>query len=174
MTKRTTGHLDEERIMAAIVDAEGLDSAVRRHLLDCSACRAQKKALEAQLGRFGELSRANAPLSLRRPRLPGAESGVFRPTWRIRPTFGMGLALASLLVVLLNPYHLLRPARDPGLEKIYLEMLQDERFMAEVENLEENPLPKFYVDISDTSDSDGPGASHDTKSPGGRDEKATT
>lgn len=46
---------------------------------------------------------------------------------------------------------------------VYREMAQDQKFMSEIEQLEENPLPRIYVDIGDPSDDEG-----DTPSPGAR------
>jgi hypothetical protein len=63
----------------------------------------------------------------------------------------MGLAAAMLLVVFLSP-HFLRSGKGTNLDKIYKEMVQDDKFMTEIEKLEENPLPRFYVDISDPSE----------------------
>jgi hypothetical protein len=49
---------------------------------------------------------------------------------------------------------------------VYREMLQDQKFMAEVQSLEENPLPSFYRDISGPAlqkpDAPGPGAELET------------
>lgn len=177
MTKKITGHLDEERIIAAIVDEQGLDFAARRHLVECTDCRTRRQTIEGGLARFGKLSRENAPLSLKRPRLAGAGARLFGPVWRIRPSIGMGLVVATLLAFLLTPYlhHYLKPGKDAVMEKIYLEMLQDERFMAEIKTLEEDPLPRFYVDISDFSDQDTPDEPQnlDSKLPRVQDEKTT-
>ncbi|MEN6437850.1 MAG: hypothetical protein ABFD97_04655 [Syntrophobacter sp.] len=175
MAKQITGHLNEEQIIESVIDKSGLDSAVRRHLLECSACRAEKEALENRLTRFGQFSREHAPSPRRWPRLlERRPASTIRPSWRIRPSFGMGmgLVLASFLALLLNP-HLFKPKKDVALEKVYQEMLRDEQFMSEIEKLEENPLPRFYVDITDFSDQDGSDDLHESRSPGGQDEIIT-
>jgi hypothetical protein len=151
MAKQISSHLNEEQVIEAIMDRAGLDGEIRGHLFECSACRAEKEALEGRLAHFGQLSREHTPLPLRRPRLSSDRTPFVKPAWRIRPSLGMGLALASLLAVLLSP-HFFRNGKDANLANIYKEMLQDDKFMTEIEKLEENPLPRFYVEMSDPSD----------------------
>jgi hypothetical protein len=173
MANQITGHLDQDRIIEAILDRSGLDSGVRRHLVECPECRAEKLALESRLAQFGELARENAPLPLKSPRLILDKSRAARPDWRLRPAFGMGLVLASLLVFLLNPY-LLMPKKDATLQKIYTEMLQDEKFMAEIDKLTDDPLPRFYADMADFPDQDAPEELMENKLPGGQDDRSST
>jgi len=77
----------------------------------------------------------------------------------------MGLAAALLMLIFLSP-HFLGNSKETSLDKIYKEMVQDDKFMTEIEKLENNPLPRFYVEMSDPSedvpddtDSDVPGHS---------------
>ena len=157
-------HLDEKQIIAAVIDERGLDGALRRHLFECPACRAQKEALQGRLARFGHISRGEAPLDFRKPRVWQKGAAVLRPAWKIRPAFGMGLAFALILALLLSPLTLKRD-RLYTQEVVYREMLQDEKFMTEIEKLEENPLPGFYVGIGDPGDDERdiqtPGAMND-------------
>jgi hypothetical protein len=151
MAKLITGHLSEEQVIEAIMGEAGPDGEIRSHLFECSACRAEKEVLEGRLIRFGQLSREQTPLPLRRPRLSGDAAPSVKPSWRIRPSFGMGFAVAFLLAILLSP-HILRNSKGTSLERVYKEMLQDDKFMTEIEKLEDDPLPRFYVDMSDPSD----------------------
>jgi hypothetical protein len=151
MANPITGHLNEDQVIEAIMDEAGLDGEIRSHLMECSACRAEKEVLESRLVRFGQLTREHTPLPLRRPRFSTDRAPSVKPAWKFRPSLGMGLALASLLAILLSP-HLIRNSKDANLEKIYKEMLQDDKFMTEIEKLEDNPLPKFYVEMSDPSE----------------------
>lgn len=169
MAKTGIGHLDEERIAEAIVDRDSLDENTRRHLSECSVCRAEVEALASSLARFGQISRESAPAPGRRLRVSSREKKVSRPSWKISPAFGAGLAFAAILAVVLNPFYPGNRTR-PNLEKVYLEMLQDERFMAEIETLEENPLPRFYVDILGPMDGSD---DIDDDSTGGQDERVT-
>ncbi len=177
MAKKMADHLDEERIIAAIVEEREIGFPERRHLAECLECRAQKEAIERELSIFGKFSREVAPASFRKPVLADPEPYSFQWKWKVRPSMGMGLVAASLLAFFLFPQFidLHKPGKRAPMETIYLEMLQDERFMAEIENLEQNPLPRFYVDISDF-DQDGPDdpQKQDSKLPNVVDEKALT
>ena len=157
-------HLDEKQIIEAVTDERGLDGALRRHLFECPACRAKKEALQGRLARFGQISRGEAPLDFRKPRVSEKSAGVLRPVWRIRPAFGMGVAFASILALLLSPLTLKRDKVLYTQDVLYREMLQDEKFMTEIEKLEENPLSGFYV-IGDPGDDERdiqtPGAVND-------------
>ncbi len=156
-------HLDEKQIIEAVTVERGLDGALRRHLFECPDCRAQKEALQGRLARFGQISRAEAPLDFRKPRISEKSAGVLRPVWRIRPAFSMGVALASIIVLLLSPLTLTRDKLYTQ-DVVYREMLQDEKFMSEIEKLEDNPLPGLYV-IEDPGDDERdiqtPGAMND-------------
>jgi hypothetical protein len=154
MANRMKDHLDRDRIIRAVVDAGSLGSEGRRHLVECPECRAEKSALERNLALFGELSREKAPATELRPGLIFAESRRYRPDRILRPALGMGVLVASLLVLLLNPYFF-KPKKDAGLERIYTEMIQDAKFMAEIDKLtSDDPLPRFYSDIADFADQD--------------------
>ena len=157
---RRISHLDEKQIIEAVTDERDLDGALRRHLFECPDCRAQKEALQGRLARFEHISRNEVPSNFRKPRVSEKSAGVLRPVWRIRPAFGMGLAFALILALLLSPLTLKRD-RPYTQDVVYREMLQDEKFMTEIEKLEENPLPGFYVDIGDPGDDES-----DTQTPG--------
>ncbi|MDR3555876.1 MAG: hypothetical protein P4L55_14055 [Syntrophobacteraceae bacterium] len=158
-------HLDDSQIIEALINEEGRDGVLRRHLSECSACRAQKEGLQASLAQFGEISRGRIPLSYRKPKFIDKNAGARVRAWRIHPALAVCAALA-LLVLFLTP---LAIERDKLFTKavVYREMLQDQKFMAEIRNLEENPLPGFYVDISGRgaekpdSAAPGPGAKKD-------------
>jgi hypothetical protein len=159
-------HLDERQIIEAVIDERGLDPVLRRHLFECAACHAEKEALRAGLDRFGQISREGTPKHFRKPAISELGAGVFKPVWGIRPSLGIGVAFASILALLLSPLTLNRE-RIYTLDAVYQEMLQDDKFMTEIENLEENPLPHFYVD-TDPGDDDkeipNPGAMKDDDS----------
>jgi hypothetical protein len=143
-------HLDDNQVIAAVMDENGLDGLLRRHLSECPACRAQKEELQDRLARFGEISRGEIPLSFRKPKLAEKNAGGMVNVWRLHPVLSICAAL-TVLALFLTPIVI---NRDKVFTKtvVYREMVQDEKFMAEVRDLEEDPLPGFYVDIS------GPGS----------------
>src|ERR1039458_10368256 len=96
-------HLDEQQIIEAVINERSLDAALRRHLFECSICQTEKCALQAGLERFGQISHEGTPAHFRKPRISEQGAGVFKPVWKIRPSLGIGLAFASILVLLLSP-----------------------------------------------------------------------
>ena len=150
-------HLDEKQIIEAVIDESGLPGMLRNHLSECPACRARKVGLQESLGRLGAISRSDIPPVFRKPKLKAAASPK---GWALKPALVL-LASAVLLLLFLAPMSV---NRDRVFSKtvVYREMLQDQKFMAEVQSLEENPLPSFYRDISGPSlqrpDTPGPGA----------------
>ncbi|MGC8490458.1 MAG: hypothetical protein ACP5SH_01860 [Syntrophobacteraceae bacterium] len=152
-------HLDDNRIIEAVIDENGLDGVLRRHLSECPACRARKEELQGRLAQFGKMSRADIPVDFKKPKLSQKSPGFLVNAWRNHPAVAFCAALA-LLVLFLSPLAINKDKLFPK-AVVYQEMLQDEKFMAEVQSLEKDPLPSFYVDIS------GGGASQpDTPAPG--------
>jgi hypothetical protein len=157
-------HLNENQIIEAVIDERGLDGALLAHLFECPMCSAQKEALGGRLSRFGHISRSETSLDFRKPSVSEKSAAVLRPVWRIRPALGMGLAFASILALLLSPLTL-KNDRLYTQDVVYREMLQDEKFMTEIEKLEENPLLGFYLGVGDPGDDERdiqpPGAMND-------------
>jgi hypothetical protein len=158
-------HLDEQQIIEAAIDASGLDAELRRHLFECSACRAQKLALEGRLARLGQISREQTAVEFRKPEIfQQKPAGIFKRAWEISPVFRMGVVFASLLILLLTPLTL-KKDMIYTLDRVYQEMRQDDEFMNEIEKLEDNPFPRSYVDVAapgeDDTDTQSPGALND-------------
>ena len=158
-------HLDEQQIIEAVIDASGLDAALRRHLFECSECRAQKLELEGRLARLGQLSREQTPVEFRKPEIfQPKPARAFKQAWEISPVFRIGVVLASLIILLLTPLTL-KKDMIYTLDKVYQEMRQDDQFMSEIEKLEDNPLPRIYGEIADPGDDEkgapSPGALKD-------------
>ena len=144
---------------------------IRRSVAICSSAPPaglKRKRCRVGLERFGQISREEVPAHFRKPRMSEQGAGVFKPVWKIRPSLGMAVAFVSILLLLLSPLTLKRD-KIYTLHMVYREMLQDEKFMAEIEKLEENPLPNIYMDIADPGDDDkdiqNPGAMKDDSLP---------
>ena len=144
-------HLDETQIIEALIDDNGLGGLLRRHLSECPPCRARKEELQGGLARFGEIARSEIPLVYKKPKLTPEKAGGMVSAWRIHPALSICAAALTVLVLFLTPI-VINSDRVFTKTVVYREMLQDEKFMAEVGNLEEDPLPGFYGDIS------GPGS----------------
>ena len=139
-------HLDDNQLIEAVIDEHGLDGLLRRHLSECPACRAQKEELQAGLTRFGEISRGEIPPGYKKPAFIEKNAGGMVNAWRIHPALAFCAAL-TVLVLFLTPIVI---NRDKVFTRsvVYREMLQDEKFMAEVKNLEEDPMPGLDENIS--------------------------
>ena len=148
-------HLDEQQIIEAVIDERGLDAVLRRHLFECSACQAEKEALKA--GSIGSVKfhAKGRPEHFRKPTISELWAGVFKPVWKIRPSLGVGVAFASILGPSSEPVDTQTGKGIYTLDAVYQEMLQDDKFMTEIEKLEENPLPRFYVDTDPDDDDKG-------------------
>jgi hypothetical protein len=155
MRNDTNPHLTEDQLMFAVIGEAELDETGRAHLHECAVCRAEKELLEARLARLGQLAREFSPVPVRKPLLDAAPvRKPFRLTWNLRPSLGMGLAAVCLLVLVLAfPRHQVGKSAD--LDKIYQEMVLDQKLLLEIKNLEENPFPVTLLDIPDSSDEDG-------------------
>jgi len=154
-------HLNEEQLIEAVIDASGLDTSLRRHLFECSACRTQKLALEGRLARLGQISREQSTVEFRKPEIFHQKpAGIFERVLEIRPVFRVGVVFASILILLLTPLTLRRDMIYT-LDRVYQEMRQDDEFMDEIEKLEDNPFPRTYMEAA------APGEAHrNTQSPG--------
>jgi hypothetical protein len=155
-------HLDDKQIVEAVIDENSLAGELRRHLFECSVCSAQRGLLEGRLARFGQISRGVAPSNFRKPKIVEYGAGEFATVWKIRPALGLGMVFATLFALLLSPLAI-KNDKIYTQDVVYREMIQDERFMTEIENLEENPLPRFYVNMGEPSDEEG-----DAQQPGAR------
>jgi len=141
-------HLHEDQLALAIVDVGALPSAVRDHLSTCPGCQEKKRAFELEIETLGSMAHRLVPRPRRRVRIPEIKKPVFGwfsgyPSWR------MASAACALLVVFFlgwNVYFKVLPERRlAGLEK---EIQRDGQFMAEINDLVENPLPAAYRAIS--------------------------
>ncbi len=164
---KKTKHLDDNQIIAALIDENGLNGLLRRHLSECPTCRGQKEQLQAGLAQFGKISRDSIPLTYRRPELIDNRARGISRNWKFAPALAF-IAAAVLLAFFLTP---IAVDKDKIFTRkvVYQEMLRDQKFMAEVKTLEENPLPGFYVDISGPDEAKpnaatpGPGAKNNVK-----------
>ncbi len=158
---KETNHLDDKQIIEAVIDENGLPEMLRSHLSECRACRIRKDGLQESLARLGTISRSGIPPVFRKPRLKTGESPK---GWVVKPALVL-LASLALLFLFLTPMTV-NSDRVFSKAVVFREMLQDQKFMAEVQSLEENPLPSFYRDISGQApqkpDTPGPGAELET------------
>ena len=145
--KTEIGHLNEEQIIAVIVDEEGLKEEQRRHLETCPLCREEKAALISKLDRLGRMAAEFTPQPQKRPAIPTRESHLlcFR-----RMALAAGLGAALLIAFIWGPALVPDPATQmvaefSGDEEMDVFLIDD--------ILDESSLPDYYLDMAASSDS---------------------
>ena len=159
MNNNRNVHLDEQRIIASLVDENDLAAQEREHLKVCPICSASRNHLAAELHGLSEVAMRSTPAPRRRFALPEAE--VLRGRgWALRWYVGLATAAACLvLVITLTVPHLFTGNLQPyGKLNLTDEMAADEMLIAATEDIEENGLPaslqEIVPDTGSTDDND--------------------
>ncbi len=142
------GHLSGEELSRSVIAEHDLDRQSRDHLQACTVCRRERQLILEQLDQLGARAKRYAPELSRKVVLP-SEEPVRHP---VRPfgrqlAFGAAAAFALLLVTFSLTHH---SGHFKVADQISIaqEMEEDERLMAQVSSLEEDPLPEDYRKIS--------------------------
>ncbi len=159
MNNNRNVHLDEQRIIASLVDENDLAAQEREHLKVCPICSASRHHLAAELHGLSEAAMRSTPEPRRRFALPEAE--VLRGSgWAGRWYVGLATAAACLvLVITLTVPHLFTGNLQPyGKLNLADETAADEMLIAATEDIEENGLPaslqEIVPDTGSTDDND--------------------
>jgi hypothetical protein len=155
-------HLNENRILMAVVDDALLPTALKSHLAVCAYCRSQKEAIERNFLLIGQKAREMAPLPAKRIHLPVSEPQ--KPIWRYVTASAFSILLAAAIgfwMIFPNPsvQKNVSPALSvPSAQKNTPSDLaaedawEDEIFMTEISVLSENALPEEYSQLAATAD----------------------
>lgn len=156
MNNNRSAHLDEQRIIASLVDENDLAAQEREHLKGCPICSASRHHLAAQLGCLSEDAIRWTPAPRRRFALPDAE--VLRGrSWAGRWYAGLATAAACLmlLITLILPHLFTGNLQPYGKLNLAAEMAADEMLIAATKDIEENGLPASLQEIvPDTGSTD--------------------
>jgi hypothetical protein len=159
MNNNRNVHLDEQRIIASLVDENDLAAQEREHLKACPICSASRHHLAAELHGLSGMAMRSTPEPRRRFALPEAE--IIRDrSWAGRWYVGLSTAAACLvLVITLTVPHLFTGNQQPyGKLNLAAEMDADEMFIAATDDIEENSLPasmqEIVPDMGSTDDND--------------------
>ncbi len=136
-------HLDDERILASLVDENDLTPGERSHLGACAECSSRLRTLNATLSGLTEMASRSTPFSAGTVSLP--ENAGARPMAKLM-SWSMGLAFAMAAIVVAGVY-LLGRIHGPGVfdaSGLADEARRDALLIAEVRSLEDNPLPEPY------------------------------
>ena len=148
--KNQDGHLNEDRIIRAIVDENDLTTTEQNHLSNCSMCQKEKQEFEQVLSRMGDISQELVPSPQRR--------FIFTPqkslSWfRWQPALATGFVIVLLIMGIWwsSSFELFQ---ENGSLQITQKIESDQQFVAEISLVEDYALPDRYLYIIGTSDED--------------------
>ena len=155
MIQEKSLHLTEKEIIQAVIDETDLTESAREHLSMCHICRNEKEGLGNQLSRLGDSAERLSPLPWKSIKLPRKDALKIPRVWRWQwqSLLATGIAAAMIFAVLLwkTPFPISQ--KNQG-EEMITEFVKDEKLMADISSLVENPLPEIYLDLSGESISD--------------------
>ena len=146
--KHQDEHLNEDRIIRAIVDENGLTTTEQKHLSNCSTCQKEKQEFEQVLSRMGDMSQELVPLPRRRFVFTPQES---RSWFRWQTALVTGCVMV-LLVVGIWQSSLFKKIQKNGSVQTVQTMASDQHRLAAVTLVEDYALPDVYQDIIGISD----------------------
>lgn len=141
------GHLQEERIIWAVVDEKELVPEELQHLRNCPACAMKVAQFQAQLRDFGEKARQAVPPLARPVTLPREKASPVSSHVGWLPFFGAA-AMAAFALFFYFAEVETRPV--PQVEQLQSRkiVLEDEFLMQEISALVEDPLTEEMHVIS--------------------------
>ena len=144
------GHLNEDKIIRAIVDENDLTTTEQKHLSNCSMCQKEKQEFEQVLIRMGDMSQELVPSPRRRFILTSQKS---RSSFRWQPALATGFVIVLLIMGIWwsSPFELFQ---ENGSLQITQKIESDQQFVAEISLVEDYALPDRYLYIIGTSDED--------------------
>ncbi len=138
-------HLNEKQLILSVIDAHDLDHVLVKHLAECSKCMSERKRLELELKKLGDMAKTLAPHPKRRPLALFQERKNTR-SFRLVPALGFALILFLIFIVL--------PRTDKIddniiMADILLEMERDQQLLSEVRALEQSAFQGIFPEIDD-------------------------
>jgi hypothetical protein len=149
MMKNQDVHLNEDKIIRAIVDENDLTTSEQNHLSNCSTCQKEKQEFEQVLIRMGDMSQELVPSPRRRFIFTSQKS---RSSFRWQPALATGLVIVFLMMGIWWS-SLFKGFQENGSVQIVQKTESDRQFVAEIALVEDYALPDRYLFIG-TSDED--------------------
>jgi hypothetical protein len=146
--KNQEAHLNEDKIIRAIVDDNDLTTSEHNHLSKCSHCQKEKQEFQKVLDRMGDMSKEFVP-SPRRRFIPTAQK--ISSSFRWQPALVTGFVIVLLIIGIWGS-PLFKRFQENVSVQIVQKMEGDQPFVAEITLVEDYALPDRYLDIIGTSD----------------------
>ena len=147
MNRANVPHLKDEQIIQSLEEKIDLSLEDRKHLATCSRCRIERKNLEENLIRLGEMAVRSAPSLQRRIMLPSEHPAkTYQRLWGWRKITALGVTAGFALLFFGLVF--LHKSQERTLAKFNEEMLSDEHFMNEIVRMGKSDLPQTWLDIS--------------------------
>ncbi len=143
-------HLNEDKIIRAIVDENDLTTSEQNHLSKCSLCQKEKQEFKQVLIRMGDMSQELVP-SARRRFIPTSQKS--RRLFRWQPALVTGFVIVLLMMGIWWS-SLFKGLQENGSVQIVQKMESDQQFVAEITLAEDYALPDRYLHIIGTSNED--------------------
>ncbi len=141
-------HLSYDELLQAMTDRTDLGPGPRAHLDACRHCRRQAENLTDRFDRLGQMARQMAPKPQRVFRVPARHAAIGR--WRFNPAMALG-ALGVLIFVFTLWGPQFTGDSDAPVPMV-AQHLDDDRLMAEIDELVEDALPAKYREVAVLSD----------------------
>lgn len=147
MNQKRDDHLTQDQLMMAMVDTRKLPDPVHAHLESCPRCKSRADEIQKRFENLGRMARRLSPEPSRIVRLKDYR-GKHRLSrkWRIIPAVGVAVAAVLMLMTVWSP-RFFNDRQQTAQQNQWVEAVDDRTFMADVEQLVENPLPKDYRDL---------------------------
>ena len=152
-------HMQEEKILWAVIDEDELSADEQQHLRDCQVCKGKVKQIQAELQEFGQMARQNVPPLSRPVFLPKEKVAAVSHNTGWLPFFAAA-AMAGFVVFFY--FMTLETSAPPVFTQLQNQeaLLEDETLMREISVLVEDPLAEDMYEISgeygiDFDDDDG-------------------
>jgi hypothetical protein len=142
-------HLSYDDLLRTLVDESDLSSDQRRHLQSCPQCQRQAQALQYRYRRLGRMAREMAPEPSRSFTVPA--HGAPRTRWYFKP--GVAAGIVGVLVFVFTLWWP-RPSDHSDLPAPMAtwSLEEENRWMAEVDALVHDALPKAYQHVAVVSE----------------------
>ncbi|MEJ2024774.1 MAG: hypothetical protein P8Y00_07135 [Deltaproteobacteria bacterium] len=147
MKEHEAQHLTGDQIIRAVIDETDVARDTMEHLARCPLCREEKLRLERDLAALGDAASQFSPRPRKTVLLPQGTKKSFR--WFAgNHSWAFASAACALLLAFFVGWNFFITVPRDRLAGIEYEMQEDGQFMAEVNDLVENPLPQVYRAIA--------------------------